>query len=87
MGEMLCRLQRKGLLRRQRAREDARAYAVSLTEEGRRVLRAAEPLAETVDERILEPLSGTRRAQFIGALQTIASILHRTSHGTVAKTA
>jgi DNA-binding MarR family transcriptional regulator len=87
VGEMLRRLQRKGLLQRRRTREDARAYAVKLTDEGRRVLHTAEPLAETVDERILEPLSGTRRAQFIGALQTIASILQRTSHKTVAKTA
>ena len=69
-----------------RAKTRARTLS-SLTEEGRRVLRTAEPLAETVDERILEALSGTRRAQFIGALQTIASILQRISHGTVAKTA
>ena len=87
VSKMVHRLQRKGLLQRQRVPEDARAYAIKLTEEGRRVLRTAEPLAETVDERILEALSGKRRAQFIGALKTIANILQSTSHRTVAKTA
>ena len=76
VGEMVRRLQRKGLLQRQRARGDARAYVVRLTDEGRRILRRAEPLADNVDERILEALpSGQRRAEFMGALQTIASIL------------
>ena len=31
-------------------------------------------------------LSGQRRAEFMGALQTIATILQRTSHRTVVKT-
>ena len=52
-----------------------------LTDEGRRMLRRAEPLADNVDERILEALpSGQRRAEFMGALQTIASILQPQGH-------
>ena len=74
--EMVRRMQRKGLLERRRARNDARAYAVRLTDEGRRVLRTAEPLTKQVDDRILQALpSGKRRAEFIGALQTIATPL------------
>ena len=44
---------KKGLLQRRRTKEDARAYAVKLTDEGWRVLKAADPLARKVDERIL----------------------------------
>ena len=56
LADIVRRMQRKGLLQRRRTREDARAYAVKLTDEGRRVLRVAEPLAKRVDERILDAL-------------------------------
>ena len=39
LADIVRRLQKKGLLQRRRTKEDARAYAVKLTEEGRRVLR------------------------------------------------
>lgn len=41
--DIVKRLQRKGWLQRRRTKEDARAYTVRLTDEGRRVLRSAEP--------------------------------------------
>src|SRR4029078_790282 len=47
------RMQRKGLLQRRRTKEDARAYAVKLTDEGRKALRTAEPLARTGDATLL----------------------------------
>ena len=65
LADIVRRMQRKGLLQRRRTKEDARAYAVKLTEEGRRVLRTAEPLAKRVDERILDALRGKQREQFI----------------------
>src|SRR6185312_16697833 len=49
LADIVRRLQRKGLLQRRRTKEDARAYAVKLTDEGRRVLRTAEPIAKKVD--------------------------------------
>jgi DNA-binding MarR family transcriptional regulator len=75
VSKMVRRLQRRGLLQCRRTREDARAYTIKLTDEGRRVLCTAEPLAEKVEERILDALPGKQRERFIGALQTIASIL------------
>ena len=44
MADIVKRLVRKRLLQRRRTREDARAYAVKLTDEGRRVLSAASPV-------------------------------------------
>jgi len=56
LADLVHRLQRKRLLQRRRTREDARAYAVKLTDEGRRVLRAVEPLSKRIEERVLAAL-------------------------------
>jgi DNA-binding MarR family transcriptional regulator len=77
LADIVRRLQRKGLLHRRRTKEDARAYAVKLTDEGRRVLRVAEPLSKRVDERILDALPGKQREQFIDELQAIIDTLQK----------
>jgi MarR family transcriptional regulator, temperature-dependent positive regulator of motility len=79
VAEVIRRLQRRGLLQRRRTKEDARAYAVKLTNEGWRVLRMAEPMTRRIDERVLNALPTDHREQFIGALQTIVTILQSTS--------
>lgn len=73
--EIVRRLQRKGLLQRRRRREDVRAYALKLTDEGRRALRAAEPLSKSVDARVLKALPSGRQEQFINALRAIVAAL------------
>jgi DNA-binding MarR family transcriptional regulator len=73
LADLVRRLQRKGLLQRRRRSDDARAYAVKLTDEGHRVLRAAEPLGKRVDERVLDALPKKQRQGFVDAL---ASIVH-----------
>jgi MarR family transcriptional regulator, temperature-dependent positive regulator of motility len=75
LADLVKRLKGKGLLQRRRTKEDARAYAVKLTEEGRKVLRTAEPLARRVDERILDALPAKRRAEFMSALASVVSTL------------
>jgi DNA-binding MarR family transcriptional regulator len=77
LADIVRRMQRKGLLQRRRTREDARAYAVKLTDEGRRILRTAEPLARKVDERILDALPGKQREQFIDDLLSIVDTLQK----------
>jgi DNA-binding MarR family transcriptional regulator len=79
LADIVRRMQRKGLLQRRRTKEDARAYAVKLTDEGRKVLRAAEPLAKRVDERVLEALPNRQRDQFIDELQSIVDTLQKMS--------
>jgi DNA-binding MarR family transcriptional regulator len=79
LADIVRRMQRKGLLQRRRTKEDARAYAVKLTDEGRRVLRVAEPLARRVDERILDALPTKQREQFIDDLQAIVDTLQKIS--------
>ena len=79
LADIVRRMQKKGLLQRRRTKEDARAYAVRLTDEGRRVLRTAEPLAKRVDERILEAIPAKQRDQFIEDLLAIADALQKIS--------
>ncbi len=79
LADIVRRMQRKGLLQRRRTKEDARAYAVKLTDEGRRVLRTAEPLAKKVDERVLDALPSKQREQFIDDLLSIVDALQKMS--------
>lgn len=79
LADIVRRMQKKGLLQRRRTKEDARAYAVKLTDEGRRVLRSAEPLAKRVDERILEALPSKQREQFLDELVAIVETLQKLS--------
>jgi MarR family transcriptional regulator, temperature-dependent positive regulator of motility len=77
LADVVKRLKGKGFLQRRRTKEDTRAYAVTLTDEGQQVLRAAEPLARRVDQRILDALPANGRAEFMGALASIVSTLER----------
>lgn len=77
LADIVRRMQRKGLLQRRRTKEDARAYAVKLTDEGRRVLRVAEPLAKKVDDRVLEALPSRQREQFVDDLMSIVDTLQK----------
>lgn len=75
LADIVRRMLKKGLLQRRRTKDDARAYAVKLTEEGWRILRATEPMVKRVDDKILAMLSGKQRDQFVADLQTIVEAL------------
>jgi len=75
LADLVKRLKGRGLLQRQRSRQDARAYVVKLTEKGRRVLDTAAPVAKRVDQRVLDMLPGKRRDEFMNALASIVSAL------------
>ena len=75
LGDIVKRLCRKGLLQRRRMREDARAYAVKLTDRGRRMLNTALPAARRVDERVVGALPGKQREAFLTALASIVETL------------
>ena len=77
LADIVRRMQRKGLLQRRRTKEDARAYAVKLTDEGRKALRTAEPLARKVDDRILDALPDRQRDQFVNGLMAIVDTLQK----------
>lgn len=71
LADIIRRLLKKGLIQRRRTRDDARAYAVRLTEAGVRLLRQLEPLAKKVDDRILAALPLQQRERFVDDLNAI----------------
>jgi DNA-binding MarR family transcriptional regulator len=75
LADIVRRMIKKGLLQRRRTKEDARAYAVKLTEQGRRMLATTQPIVNSVDERILEALPVKRREQFVDDLAAIVARL------------
>ncbi|MFA5898863.1 MAG: MarR family winged helix-turn-helix transcriptional regulator [Hyphomicrobium sp.] len=66
---------RKGLLKRRRARHDGRAYAVSLTESGRRVIVTAEPIIRQVENALIGALPAQRAKAFLSNLRAIIASL------------
>jgi DNA-binding MarR family transcriptional regulator len=77
LADIVKRLIKRGLLHRRRTKEDARAYAVKLTDQGRQLLQATEPLAKAVGERVLDALPTKQRDRFVDALSRIVSALQR----------
>jgi len=75
LADIVRRMLKKGLLQRRRTKEDARAYAVRLTDEGWRVLNACEPLVKRVEQRILDALPEENRTQFLADLAVIIDSL------------
>jgi hypothetical protein len=56
---------------RSRSRSDARAYALKMTDEGRRMLATGERVAQRVDAIVLGALPAARRQVFLAALAVI----------------
>jgi MarR family transcriptional regulator, temperature-dependent positive regulator of motility len=77
LADIVRRMLKKGLLQRRRTREDARAYAVKLTEEGWRVLKSVDPLARKVDDKILSSLPAGQREKLLQDLNAIVQMLGR----------
>ncbi len=75
LADIVRRMLKKGLLQRRRTREDARAYAVRLTDEGLRILAAARPKVEAVDARIVATLTAEQRGNLVEDLRLIVASL------------
>jgi len=71
LAELLTRLMVRGLVLRLRSEGDARANQVTLTESGRAVLAAAQPLAASADLALLARLPEDRRARFLKDLRRL----------------
>lgn len=66
-------LQRRRLLRRARSTQDRRAYALHLTETGRRLVGKAHALMDKCDRELLAALPDDTRAELAGILRTVLS--------------
>jgi DNA-binding MarR family transcriptional regulator len=75
VADITRRLLKRGLVQRRRTREDARAYAVKLTDAGWRALKSTEPMVKSVDEKILSVLPSNQRERFLEDLSAIVAAL------------
>jgi DNA-binding MarR family transcriptional regulator len=67
-GQVVERLEAKGLLKRQVNDDDRRARQLYLTAKGRKIIDRIRPTARAANDRILSPLSPEERATFIDLL-------------------
>jgi DNA-binding MarR family transcriptional regulator len=73
LADMVRRLVQRGLLDRQRTREDARRNAIRITSEGRNLLEQVLPIAHQVDRELLQGLSPSERETFKALLHKVLS--------------
>ncbi|MEO1207382.1 MAG: MarR family winged helix-turn-helix transcriptional regulator [Pseudomonadota bacterium] len=71
LADIVRRLVERGLLQRSRTRNDARRYAVSLTDGGRMALQKAGPAVEATNQRLLSALAELNQQDFVVALSRI----------------
>jgi DNA-binding MarR family transcriptional regulator len=76
LADIVRRMLKKGLIKRRRTKQDARVYAVKLTDEGAEALLAAQPAALQADTRLLESLPETKREDFLDSLSTIVTAMN-----------
>lgn len=75
MADIIQRMLKKSFVKRRRSTDDARAYAVKLTDAGAQALKAARPVMRRIDERLLSPLPARRQEEFLDSLELIITAL------------
>lgn len=73
LADIVRRLVKRNLVSRRRTKEDARAYALRLTDDGRQALDRATSLLAMVEAHLLERLTVSRRRELVGALEELAA--------------
>lgn len=74
LADVANRLVRKGFIRRQRSRTDARRYNLSLTRAGEEALADARPMIQDVDDRLLAGLTPAEASECMRLLTKIVSL-------------
>lgn len=62
--DVIKRLERRGLIAREPSTEDRRAFVVSITEAGRKVVCQVRPMMEAAQEKLVSPLTEKERDTF-----------------------
>lgn len=74
IADIIQRMTRTGLLSRQRTKQDARAYAVKITDHGREVLESTKGVVREIDEALLDRIPPHHRNEF---RRSLAAMLHK----------
>src|SRR5215469_1856080 len=73
LAEMMRRMLERGLVSRERVKEDQRANAVAITPAGRKALRGARLASGRAEKALLDVLPATERGRFVKSLAAIAA--------------
>lgn len=84
IGEVIDRLEARGLLRRSVDPSDRRVRLLSTTQEGESLLADVTPAVLAAQERILAPLPQTERAQFLHMLKQLVAANNQLSRAPTA---
>lgn len=74
IGDLVARLVKRGLVRRRRTDQDARANALFLTQEGAALLERVAPAIDRVQRRIVSLLPDGEREVFLRCLKRLAGL-------------
>jgi DNA-binding MarR family transcriptional regulator/N-acetylglutamate synthase-like GNAT family acetyltransferase len=75
LSRMLARLEKDGLVARQRSRSDGRSVTLSLTEAGRATFAVLDARSAALVEELMGRLSAPQKAAFAGALSTAQGLI------------
>jgi DNA-binding MarR family transcriptional regulator len=71
---VIDRLEARGLVRRNMSTEDARVRLITLTDKGRTLLQSLMPSVVRAQDRMLAPLSKSKRTEFMRMLSKLVSV-------------
>ena len=71
LADIVRRLVDRKLVSRKRTKEDARAYALKVTDAGRRVLTTSMPVLARVEAELLDVLPAKKRGELVGLLKEL----------------
>lgn len=69
--DVIKRLERRGLVQREQSATDRRAKTIRITAKGKDMVDAARPGMVRAQERLVEPLTGPERRQFIALIRKL----------------
>jgi DNA-binding MarR family transcriptional regulator len=78
-GELIRRLEMRGLVERTTSPEDNRRKLVGLTSEGRKHVAPSEEIATHITQRLLAPLNATEKKQLVTVLTKLTTALNHQS--------
>ena len=84
IGNVLERLETKGLIARSGSKNDKRIKVLTLTHQGRKALDGITPLVNRAQTRMLEPLALAERKQLMRLLHKLIDLNHVTSRPSAA---
>ncbi|MEQ1715796.1 MAG: MarR family winged helix-turn-helix transcriptional regulator [Hyphomicrobium sp.] len=73
LADVVKRLVNRRMIARKRSKSDARAYVLSLTDDGRKAVTHAEPVLKAVEKQMLANIPAKQRADLLANLEALSA--------------